>query len=198
MASTIGSQLTSLVLIGIAKDHIFLGDLQLCTRLQDLEIMGIALLSESNAAQQVIDVETFLPNLKNFKSHGCLGVYSHLFEEKRTLKYLSLSCSHISTAASKLNWNQIYYEWQDLHTLKIGSNANLSPNSLPVLVSRLKKLKILVLPERMFQSLEEAEGRVTTDRFIDELKRRQLSINRNISITIFRNQKDTKPCPFFK
>ena len=85
MASIIGSQLTSLVLIGIAKDHIFLGDLQLCTLLQDLEIPGIALSSESNATQQVIDVDIFLPKLKNFKSHGCLGVYSHLFEEKRTL-----------------------------------------------------------------------------------------------------------------
>ena len=160
-----------------------------------LEVPGIALPSGPNA-DRLIDADTFLPNLKKFKCHNCLGVYSHLFEEKEDLTHLYLSCSHISTAASKLNWDQVYYKWQNLQNLLITSNVNLLPINLSVLVNRLKKLKILILPEIMFQSLE--KGRITATQFISNLNQDHQSPNGDIYFNIFDTDKNTKSCLFIK
>ena len=84
-----------------------------------------------------------------------MGIYSYLFEEKKTLTHLELHCSHISTKSSKLNWIEISNIWQDLQKLVIDSNCNLTLAQVTVLVPRLKKLKTLTLPHEICQTDEE-------------------------------------------
>lgn len=72
-----------------------LADLALCQKLDSLRTLGsTALLPES--FDSTSDAATFLPQLKSFESDVCLGIHSHLFEEKSTLLRLVLHCSHVN------------------------------------------------------------------------------------------------------
>ena len=184
---------SSFSIIGVDTDHIHLMSeldppvVHSWRHLEALELPGIALPASGldSAGHNLIDANNFLLHLKKFKSRGCLGVCSRLFEEKQTLVHLSLFCSHISTAASKLNRDQVFYDnWQNLHHLEMISKVNLSPSSLPTLIHRLKKLKVLTLPERILQTLQ-IQDRPTV-RFIAKLK--DQFPNRNISIKVIESR----------
>ena len=190
--SSIGSQLTRLSLIGVTTEHIYISDLQFCTRLEELELPGVVLKEGDQHLMDEIDSNSFLPNLKKFKSSDCLGVYSQLFEEKSTLTHLDLKCSHISTRASDSNWIQISYSWQNLQELSILSTVNLSPTSLFVIVPRLKKLKTLALSNRMSASLEERDRAIN---FIANLEKQSTS---KLSFTMLRDKYGSVQCPFHK
>ena len=160
IAVSIGNQLTRLCLHNwnIENNFIDIQDLQHCHQLKELNIPGLELSEESETKEKEdrnIEAVSFLPNLKKFRSHRCLGIYSYLFEEKKTLTHLELHCSHISTKSSKLNWIEIFNIWQDLEELKIFSSCKLTLAQMTVLVPRLKKLKTLTLPHEICQTDEE-------------------------------------------
>ena len=140
IVASIGNQLTRLTVIGEISVH----DLQNSTQLEELFITGIELPKESEKDHQ-FEATSFLPNLKKFRSLQCLGIYSYLFEEKKSLTHLQLACSHISTKSSRLNWIEIANIWQDLQELTIFLTGNLTLAQVAVLVPRLKKLKSLTV-----------------------------------------------------
>ena len=191
IASSIGGQFTRLSLVGVSAEHISIDDLKFCTRLEELDIPGLFVPTQIEPLDQLMkEIDTFLPNLKKFKSSSCLGVYSFLFEQKKSLTHLDLHCSHISTIASKLNWMQISYLWENLQELSIGSTAKLSLNSLFVIVPRLRKLKSLTFSNQM---LIEDDRTTAAENFISKLKKK--SSCSNISISMSRPI-NAKPCPF--
>ena len=193
IASSIGGQLTRLSLIGVSAEHISTGDLKFCISLEELEIPGLILPTQIEPLDQLMkEIDNFLPNLKKFKSSSCLGVYSFLFEQKKSLTHLDLHCSHISTTASKLNWMEISYWWENLQELSIGSTAKLSPNSLFVIVPRLRKLKSLTFSNQM---LMEDDRTTAAEDFIPKLKNK--SSCSNISISMSRPI-NAKSCPFHR
>ena len=189
--TSIGSQLTRLSLIGVTTEHIFISDLQFCSRLEELELPGIVF-KEGDQSTKEIDASTFLPNLKKFKSSGCLGIYSPLFEEKSALTHLDLDCSHISTTASHSNWIQVSYIWENLQELRIASAVNLSPSNLFVIIPRLRKLKTLVLSNQMFATLKERDRAMD---FVSNLEKQSTS---KINFAILECTNGVKPCPFHK
>jgi len=69
-------------------------DLVYCKQLEALQISGSSCLAEKKTNGN-LNAETFLPLLKSFESHSCLGTWSSLFEEKSTLVSLCLNCTHI-------------------------------------------------------------------------------------------------------
>lgn len=65
----------------------------LCPRLENLCILNFIMEEAEDVSS--LDATTFLPHLKSFKSGGCLGSFSHLFEEKKSLVHLDVYCSHV-------------------------------------------------------------------------------------------------------
>ena len=100
-----------LSLLNVASEHIRIGDFKFCSRLEELQIPGIAPLSDGQLAHGPVKTKLLL--MKEFKSFlpGCLGIQSFLFEEKNTLTHLDLTCSHISTTASNSTWIQVSFLW---------------------------------------------------------------------------------------
>ena len=80
------------LIIGTSAEHISIGDLKFCFRLEELEIPGLMVVpTQIEPMDQLIkEIDNFLPNLKKFKSSSCLGVYSFLFEQKKSLTHLDL------------------------------------------------------------------------------------------------------------
>ena len=155
-------------------------DLQYCFLLEELEISGLELPKEEDqsAATMQIDQATFLPLLKKFKTYTCLGIYSLLFEEKKSLIHLRLQCSHILTKDCKLKWMETSNVWQDIQELNIFSTVSLTLANLFVIVPRLRKLKSLTLSDQMLQSQEERDR---AQEFIAKLKQDPS----NVILTIF-------------
>ena len=188
-----------LSLLNVTAKHISIVDFKFCSRLEELEIPEIAPLSDGQLAHGPVktklllmkEFKSFLPNLTKFKSTGCLGIQSFLFEEKNTLTHLDLACSHISTTASNCNWIQVSFLWQNLQELNIASTVNLSPNSLFVLVPRLRKLKSFTLTNRMLK-----EGDRSIEDLVTKLKKQSPAVN-IISIIPFKPNTNTL-CPYHK
>ena len=91
-----GPTLRELDLSSGSNNNFFaLSDLVPCTNLETLWISGFHSLDPRDVLP--LSSETFLPNLKSFRSFICLGHRSYVFEQKRTLTLLDLNCSHIGT-----------------------------------------------------------------------------------------------------
>lgn len=52
-------------------------------------------LMDSGEMSPSLSPDTFIPQLKEFRSDICLGAWSYLFENKSSLVQLSLNCCHI-------------------------------------------------------------------------------------------------------
>ena len=103
------------------------------------------------------NADSFLPNHKKLKVGSCcLGIYSRLFEEKRSLTHLELVCSHISTDSShQSNWVQVTDLCQNLQELSIFSTVNLFLIRSVRIIHRLSQLKKVRLPSKLIQKSEQ-------------------------------------------
>lgn len=95
--TTFGTELIHLTFI--ACEQINLPILAPCQRLESLRIhsSNSSLIDVEETKLTELNKRTFLPTLKSFESHICLGVLSRLFEEKSTILHLVLNCCHIGT-----------------------------------------------------------------------------------------------------
>ena len=134
-------------------------DLLLCTELEVLRIFfsSTLLLPNENPEEKYFPPGAFLPKLNRLESDICLGSrFSHLFEEKSSLTYLDLECSHVGTKASNIsNWKEITKYWQRIHTLHIRQCTGLTMAGTKSLSLQLTKLKELSLPSGMLNSKDE-------------------------------------------
>jgi hypothetical protein len=155
----IGPQLSLLTFVSC--ELIDVTDLIQCTELEVLRIFFSCtlLLPIENPEEKYFPPGTFLPKLSHLESDICLRLrYSHLFEEKSTLTYLDLECSHVGTKASNIsNWNEITKNWQRIHTLHIRQCTGLTMAGIKTLSHHLTKLKELSLPSGMLNSKNERE-----------------------------------------
>ena len=134
-------------------------DLLLCTELEVLRIFfsSTLLLPNENPEEKYFPPGAFLPKLNRLESDICLGSrFSHLFEEKSSLTYLDLECSHVGTKASNIsNWKEITKYWQRIHTLHIRQCTGLTMAGTKSLSLQMTKLKELSLPSGMLNSKDE-------------------------------------------
>ena len=93
--------------------------------------------------------DTFLPRLKKLKIGCCIGLWSPLFERQRPLlTKLELTCPHIGIPSrSKFNWMDVPILWPSLRRLNFGKGDGLTEETLREMVSQLKQLERLWIPE---------------------------------------------------
>jgi len=91
-----GANLTRLELIDVGPVDMSL--LAPCYKLEHLSIINKSIINSEdvNAASRWTP-DTFLPMLKSFRIHTCLGVWAPLIERKSKLVNLELICCHIGT-----------------------------------------------------------------------------------------------------
>lgn len=139
-----GNRLNRLYLSGC--EQLDISDLLPCVGLEGLEIgFGTTFNLDLLTA---INVDTFLPKLKEFASLVCLGKLSSFFEGQRELVYLDLQCSHLNTEVSSFNWTNLPPGWSNLQELRLGSTHGLQIEDVACFAAKLKKMKLLVLPRK--------------------------------------------------
>ena len=147
--STLGHQLQSLSLWGTSSIDV-IAELGLCNQLEELRIAhDCKLLPTPLSEADFPPADTFLPRLKTLKIGCCIGSWSFLFERHRQLlTKLELACPHIGVSPhSKFNWIDIPILWPSLTKLYLGNGERLTEETLREIVSKLKHLERLSIPE---------------------------------------------------
>ena len=131
-----------------------------CAELKNLEIKISSFIPHPSHRFGIDAENQFLPSLENLKtSETCFGDWSSLFECPRpSLTHLILSCSHIGIASKSplFDWHNIPEMWPNLQYLAILSTLNLTLDKLDVILNQFNKLKLVILPTKVFnQSVDE-------------------------------------------
>jgi len=147
--STLGHQLQSLSLWDTSSIDV-IAELGPCNQLGELRIAhDCKLLPTPLSEADFPPADTFLPRLKTLKIGCCIGSWSFLFERHRPLlTKLELACPHIGVSPhSKFNWIDIPILWPSLRRLDFGKGDGLTEETLREMVSQLKQLERLCIPD---------------------------------------------------
>ena len=71
---------------------------------------------------------------------------------ERPLVSLDLECCHLDTKASRFNWGNIPFGWENLQRLNLRSTAGLSIEMVHGFLLKLKNVKKLSLPPQLLIS----------------------------------------------
>lgn len=113
--------------------------------------------------------DTFLPRLKKLTIGCCIDLWSPLFERHRPLlTKLKLACPHIGIPPrSKFNWTDVPNLWPSLRRLNFSKVNGLTEETLREMVSQLKQLERLCIPN-VLEGFPEGRLEAIQDEFQNE------------------------------